>query len=453
MREEVRALLRLAWPVVLGTLGFRLLSVVALFVLGGLGEDALAAIGAASTYSIALLIVAIGVLQGFDPLFSQAHGAGDGPGLGRALVRAVALCFLMAAPLTWAHLNAEPALRWLGQPEAVVPAAAAWCRSMAYAVLPSLFFFALRGFLIGQGRTLVPTLAITLANGVNLAGHLAFVRDPGLSVERALQLSGACTAAVYLVLPLSLVALAPGAFRPALGELRRAFDLRAQLGMVGLGLPAGLQLGLEVWAFNVTTLLVGHLGTSFLAGHTVALNLSSIAFMVPLGLGVAASARVGNLIGAGRAWQGAAKTALLMGLGFALCSAAVFTLFPRAMSSVYSADPKVIAVAVSALPFTALFQVFDATQAISFGVLRGAGDLRLPAVVNLIGYWCIGVPVGYTLAFHTSLGFVGVWIGLTLGLLCVMGALLVRVALVSRRVVRRTQVDGQGELSSATLQG
>lgn len=451
MFTEARVLSSLAWPVVLGQLGFRLLGVTALFVLGGLGETTLGALGAATTWSIATLIVAIGILQGFDPLFSQAHGAGDARELGRNLARALALCVVVALPVSFAHANAEPALRWLGQPEAVLPGAAAWCRAMSRATIPALWFFAVRGFLVAQGLTRVPALAMVAANVVNLLGHLALLQVDGLSPERAVYLSGCCTAAVYCVLPLAMVALAPAPFRAALAEARGAWDPGVLLAMLRLGLPAGLQLGLEVWAFNLTTLLMGRLGSSTLAGHVVALNIASIAFMVPLGLGVAVSARVGNQIGAGRGWVRSAKVALFMAAAFAACSGTLFAVAPGWLASMYTRDGAVLAVAIAALPFAALFQLFDGAQAVSFGVLRGAGDLRVPALANLVGHWILGVPLGYYLAFHTDMGFLGMWAGLTVGLGFVTAILLVRIVIVARRGVTRLALGGQPPARSATV--
>jgi MATE family multidrug resistance protein len=211
------------------------------------------------------------------------------------------------------------------------------------------------------------------------------------------------------------------------------FALAPMLRIAAIGIPVGLQVAMEVWAFTGTTLMMGWVGTTAVAAHMIALNLSSISFMVPFGISAAAATRVGNLLGAGQRWTHAGWTAVGVGAGVMALSACGFTLFPGWLAGLYTTDAAVIALTSTLLPLAAVFQLFDGTQVVAFGVLRGAGDTRVPALANLVGYWFLGLPVGTWLAFHEGWGPYGLWTGLTLGLATVAVLLLWRLRATARR--------------------
>jgi MATE family multidrug resistance protein len=210
---------------------------------------------------------------------------------------------------------------------------------------------------------------------------------------------------------------------------RELLDLRPYLHMLRIGIPIGVQIALEVWVFMTAGLLVGTMGSTSLSGHQIALNLASLSFMVPLGIGAAAATRVGNAIG--RRDRDAARRSAIVSLALGALvmtiSACVFAVFPRTLARIYSHDPEVIEAAAALLPIAAIFQVFDGTQAVGCGVLRGAGDTRAAAVINLLGYWVIALPIGAWLAFAFDLRARGLWWGLTSGLCLVAIALVIRI--------------------------
>jgi MATE family multidrug resistance protein len=206
--------------------------------------------------------------------------------------------------------------------------------------------------------------------------------------------------------------------REALGRgLRRAFSM---------GLPLAFQIGLEVWAFNACTLIAGKFGEATVAAHAVVLKIASFTFMVPLGISAAAATRVGNRIGAGDPLgaQRAAHVALAIGAAVMGGSALAFLLVPRALAGILTTKPEVIAIALTVFPIAAAFQVFDGTQVVGCGILRGMGTPRPGALFNLLGYYGLALPLGCVLAFRGGMGISGVWIGLALGL-AVVAVLLV----------------------------
>jgi MATE family multidrug resistance protein len=222
--------------------------------------------------------------------------------------------------------------------------------------------------------------------------------------------------------------------------------------MLRLGLPIGSQYTLEFGAFALVALMMGWLGSTEMAGHQVAINLASLTFMVPLGTSDAASVLVGQAVGrrdpAGA--RGAAHSALLCGAGFMAVAALVFLGFPDELARLYTPEASVIAVAVTLIPLAGVFQVFDGLQAVGGGILRGLGETRVAMLVNLLGYWTLGIPVSYLLCFRLGFGPTGLWWGLVLGLGVVATVLLARVRIALSRRQQRVVIDAPDGLVATT---
>ncbi|HEV2843381.1 MAG TPA: MATE family efflux transporter, partial [Thermoanaerobaculia bacterium] len=232
------------------------------------------------------------------------------------------------------------------------------------------------------------------------------------------------------------------ASRRHLAPYWRGFTVEALRGhrmMLRIGIPIGVHNSVELLIFAVAALLIGRIGVHDLAGHQVAINLASLSFMVPLGISGAAATRVGNAIGRGDmpAARRAAAVCLFLGGAAMSCFAVLFIVLPEPLARLYTEDPAVIAVVLSLLPIAALFQVFDGLQVVGAGVLRGAADTALPALIVLIGYWVLGLPVGWYLAFHEGQGARGLWWGFTIGILFMALLFILRIALRFRGDLRR----------------
>ncbi len=189
--------------------------------------------------------------------------------------------------------------------------------------------------------------------------------------------------------------------------------------LIALGFPAAAQLSLEVGVFAAASVLTGRLAPVALASHQIALNIASVTFMVPLGVSSAGAVRVGHAVGR-RDTAGAERagwTALLIGSAFMSVAAAAFVLAPRALVGAFSVDEGVLCVGTALLFVAAVFQLFDGLQCVATGVLRGLGQTRTPMLWNLLGHWLIGLPFGYVLCFVLDRGVVGLWWGLSTGLI------------------------------------
>jgi MATE family multidrug resistance protein len=225
---------------------------------------------------------------------------------------------------------------------------------------------------------------------------------------------------------LGLVARFDRPDRPAISRLLR------------VGLPAGAMVFVEGSIFAAVALIMGTLGTRVVAAHQVAINFAAITFMVPLGLSMAISVRVGQAVGRRdpAAVRFAAGVGIAMALACQVVSASVMAFAPRAVAGLYTDDAEVIALAADLLLLAAVFQLSDGVQASSAGALRGIKDTRVPMAIVVVAYWLVGFPLGWALAFAAGLGARGLWIGLIAGLTAAAALLAVRFHRVSARPER-----------------
>lgn len=427
LQTELRRLLSLAWPVVLGQLGSVMMGVEDLIMIGSLGEDAVAAVGAGNLWGFGVLILGMGMLRGIDPVFSQAHGAGDVPAGAVALARGVLLAVLVSLPIMALHFVGGPALRLLQQPEAIIPAAGTYVGILGLGVLPMLIWSVLAQFLQGLGKMVLPMVVVLIGNVINILLNWVFIHGGIFGIELGVLGCSVSTVIGRSVTPVLLIVLAwpiLKAYRPPARAVIVQWEPLKKL--LRLGVPVGVQYGVEVWAFNAAGLMMGWMGTTALAAHMVALNITSISFMIPLGLGIASATRVGNLLGAGKDWVASGWLAVGLGAAWMLGCGVVLWLGAEPLVRLYIADPPVVLLAASLLPIAALFQLFDGVQAVAAGVLRGAGDTTTPALVNLLGFWCLGIPAGYWLGIRGDAGPQGVWVALVVGLMVVAVLLVAR---------------------------
>jgi MATE family multidrug resistance protein len=430
LRNEVWALARLALPVVTAQLGMIALGVVDTVMVGHFSGEALAAVALGNIVSFGSMILGMGTLQALDPLVAQAWGAGDRASVSASLQRALVLAAIMSVPYMLLFQYTAPLLRALGQRDEVIAVAAPFVRALTPSVPAFFGFVAVRQTLQAMSVVRPVVIAVVTANLANAAGNWILIYGklgaPALGV-----LGSAWSTTICRWVMLAVLVLASW---PALAEVWRRPDarlreLRPYWRMLAIGVPIGLQSGLEMWVFTAAGLLIGSMGALALASHQIALNLASLSFMVPLGIGQAAATRVGNAIGR-RDHEGARRAAwvaLAFGASVMIVSASLFFTLPLELAALYTGDAGVGVAAAHLIAIAALFQIFDGTQAVGCGILRGAADTRAAAAINFVGYWVLGLPIGWTLAFRLGLGPRGLWWGLTTGLAVVAALLVLRV--------------------------
>lgn len=428
--DDLRRMLRLAAPVAFVQVGMMAMGMVDIIMVGHVSGAAMAAVALGNLYFFGTVIFGMGVLMALDPVIAQAVGAGDNLGVSLGLQRGLVLAVALTVPATVIILPAGPLLRWLAQPADVVPIAALFDWISIPGIFPFFAFLVLRQTLQAHHRMRPIILTIIISNLLNAAldwvlifGHLGLPASGVAGAAWATTLSRWFMAIVLLGAGWSSLGVHLHSFQP------RTLDLASLRRLLLLGAPIGIQLQIEYGAFAVIGLLMGWLGTEQLAGHQVALNLASFTFMVPLGVGAAAAVLVGNAIGrhdpaVARRHAGAA---LVCGTAFMVLSAITFIAIPTRLAAIYTTQAGVLVLAARLIPIAGVFQVFDGLQVVASGILRGAGDTRMPMVINVVAFWVVMMPLCLFLGFRTSLCAAGLWWGLVVGLGSVAILLLLRI--------------------------
>ncbi len=431
---EVRRLIALGGPAAITQLGAMMLGVVDMMMVGHVGVLEIDAAALGHLWLYITMMAGLGFVFGMDPVVSQAHGAADRRTMGLTLQRGILIALVASIPIGAAWLGTGPVLRLLGQAPELSTAADGYVQRQLPSLPAFMVFMALRQYLQGRG-IVMPAVWIMLganlfnvgANWVLIFGHLGV---PPMGLEGA-AIATASTR-VFAFVCMGAWILAFGLHRDAwVPWSKEVFERAAWSRLLRMGLPISIHLVLEIAAFEGATLLAGRLGEIELAAHTITLNLASLAFMLPLGISLGTATRVGNLVGAGHAAaaQRTARIALVMGASVMMVSATAFACLRDLLPLAYTSDPAVVAMAARILPIAAAFQLFDGTQVVGAGVLRGMGTTRPTAVVMLIGFYGLGLPLATGLAFVAGLGVVGLWWGLAAGLAAVAAALVAWVEL------------------------
>ena len=441
LAAEVGPMARLAGPVVLAELGWMAMGLVDVAMVGRLGAEAIGAVGLGNHLFMGVTILGIGMLLGLDTVVSQAFGAKHPEVCHRALTHGSLLALLLAPPLMGAIWAGSHQLGGWGIDARVAARTIPYVDVVIWSVPPLLLGTASRRYLQGMNLVRPAMVSLLAANAVNLAGnwmlvygHLGAPRLGVVGSGWATLLARWVMAAIVMGAALRRDRREATGRRPGSGRFDGALLGR----LLALGGPAACQLGIEVGAFATASVLAGRLGAAALAAHEVALNVCSLAFMVPLGISSAGAVRVGQALGRGdpRAAGRAGWVALALGASFMAVSSSAFLLIPRAIFGTFTGEPAVLALGVPLLLIAAIFQLFDGVQVVAGGLLRGAGDTRTPMLANAVAYWVLGLPIAAGLAFWGDLGVIGLWIGLCTGLIVVSSLLLLAWARAVRELAR-----------------
>ncbi len=443
---ELKETVSLALPMVLVQVGIMAMGFVDTVMVGHVSGAVLAAVGLGNIYFFNISIFGTGTLMALDPLVSQAVGARDERSIASATQRGAILALGISIVTILALLPSAHVLRALGRRESLVDETSAYLVISATGVIPFFAFVVFRQTLQALGRIRPIVWTIVLSNVLNAALNWVFVYGNLGSPAMNARGSAIATAISRWVMAFALYYFArhelTPRFRPVIPGIA---DRTALWSMLKLGAPIGAQQMLEALAFGAVGVLMWRLGDNELAAHQAAINLAALTFMVPVGVGAAASVRVGRAVGAGDApgARAAAHAAYVCGVGFMCVTALVFLVFPRPLATMMaSGDATVIAIAATLIPVAGVFQVFDGGQAVGAGVLRGLGDTRIPLISMLGGYWLIGLPVSIWLGFFTPMREVGLWSGFVVSLGIVAVFLLLRIRVLLTRDVRRVQLAG-----------
>ncbi len=439
---ELRATFTLAWPLVIAQVAQNALQATDVIMMGWLGPEALAAGTLANSFMMPLFLFGVGVVGAVAPLTAQARGARDIKAIRRVVRQGFWAAIVLAAILIPVVLQFGTVYRALGQDPALVARAEEYIQIAVLLLAPAMGVIVLRSLLSSfEGTRIILLITVggvifnAIGNYLLMFGHLGLPR---------LELRGAAIATVltniFMLAVMLTYVLRHRRFRrfhillrfwkPDWARFREIFRI---------GTPIGLTVLAEVSLFAAAAILMGRLGTDELAAHAVALQCASLAFMVPLGLGIAATVRVGIAYGR-RDAEGIRKagwTSFMLGTAFMTVSALTFILLGPTIVSVFL-DPLLpenqtaLALAATYLVIAGLFQLVDGAQVVAAHALRGLSDTKIPMLMAIFGYWMVGMPVAYVMGFVFDMRGVGIWLGLAAGLAFVAALLVGRFAMRER---------------------
>jgi multidrug resistance protein, MATE family len=423
-------MLALAGPVVLAEIGWVSMGIVDTLMVGRLSAEAIGAVGIGSHLFLALAVFGIGLLLGLDTLVSQAFGAGRVDECHRWLFHGIWLSAVLTVPLTLLARAGVWSLPFWGLHPDVLVLTVPYLEIISWSVLPLLLYASFRRYLQAMSVVRPIMFALVSANVINAVANWVLVFGnlgaPALGVDGAGWAT--CISRVYMAAVLLAAILRHDARAGTrLFETPIGLEGWRLARLVRLGFPAAGQVTLEIGVFAAATVLAGRFPPAAVAAHQIALNLASFTFMVPLGVSSAGAVRVGHAIGR-RDSAGASRagwTALVLGTLFMSAASLAFLTMPALLVRAFTPEPAVIATGISLLFVAAIFQLFDGLQGVATGVLRGLGDTKTPMLWNLAGHWALGLPLGYLLAFSFGWGVLGLWVGLSSGLILVGTVLVV----------------------------
>jgi MATE family multidrug resistance protein len=427
-RTDAGRTVRLALPLIIGQLASVLMTFVDTVMSGRLSAEALASVAAGAAMWHTIMLAGMGVLMAVSAFVAQFDGAGErgriGPLVRQALWIALGLTLVTVA----LYLFAQPLLVNLEIDPSLHETILGYLRALLWGAPAMYAFLALRFLCEGMGLSRPVMYFGFVGLAVNVVANYGLIYGRwGLPALGAVG-CGFATSAVWTV---QLVGLILYIRRHELLAPLRVFErfdppdwskIRA---LLAVGAPIGFSFFVEVSMFAGVALLMGSIGAVAVAGHQVAINVASMTFMVPLGISLATTVRVGNAFGRGdpEGMRRAGWVGVQLALAAQVVSATVLLTLPRQIAAIYTRDEGVVVMAAQLLMLAAVFQLSDGLQVSAAGALRGLKDTRGPMVVTVVAYWLIGLPFGYWLCFHQDLGPRGLWIGI-IGGLTVAGVLL-----------------------------
>ncbi|HRQ65737.1 MAG TPA: MATE family efflux transporter [Xanthomonadaceae bacterium] len=419
--REARASVRLALPLMLAQLSLMSMNVVDTVLAGHHGAASLGAVAVGSALWSLVMLILLGVLMAVPAFVAQLVGAGRRGDTAPLFRQALWLGLALSLPLFVLVRSTQPLLLAIGIEPEQVPLIDGFLKGVSWGTPAVALFMVQRGLSDGLSLTRpgmyfgVLGLALLVPLGwAMMFGRMGFAEGGPAGLGRA-------TAVVLWVqaLGLALYLRLRRHYRDLdlFGRLERP-DPRQLFDLLRIGVPMGVTVFMEGSLFVVSALMVGVLGALTVAAHQIANNVASVAFMVPLGLAMASTVRVGEAVGRddARGVRYAAYAGLGMTLLLQSLSATVLFLAPMAIVGLYTPDPAVRAIAAQLIFYAAVFQFSDGIQVACNGALRGLKDTRVPMILTLFAYWLVGMPLGYGLAFPLGWGAPGVWVGLIAGL-------------------------------------
>jgi MATE family multidrug resistance protein len=433
----------------LGMLGHTFVAFADNVMVGQLGTAELAAVSLGNSFVFIAMSLGIGFSTAITPLVAEADSANNISQGKNAFKHGLMLCTLLSMLLFLIILLLKPLMYYMDQPKEVVELAIPYLNYVALSLIPLIIFQALKQFSDGLSNTKYPMYATILANVINIVLNYLLIFGsfgfPKLGIVGAA--IGTLFSRIIMVYFLWMIFKSKDKFRPYITNFNfKKIEQKISAKLFNLGFPSALQMFFEVGIFTAAIWLSGVLGKNPQAANQIALNLSSMTFMVGIGLSVAAMVRVGNQKGLNDfiSLRRIAFSIFFLTFIIEIIFASFFLIFRDWLPTLYidgdtlvniNDNKEVVLIASKLLLVAAFFQIFDGLQVAILGALRGLQDVKIPAFITFISYWIVGFPVSYYLGLYTSLESVGIWIGLFTGLFVASILLYIRFNYLSKKLI------------------
>nr|WP_321233488.1 MATE family efflux transporter [uncultured Psychroserpens sp.] len=440
---------KLAAPVILGMLGHTFVSFVDNIMVGQLGTAELAAVSLGNSFMFIAMSIGIGFSTAITPLVAEADAADNFTGGKSAFKHGLFLCTVLGIVLFLSVFFAKPLLYFMKQPVEVVELALPYLNLVAFSLIPLIVFQAFKQFSDGLSMTRYPMYATILANIVNVILNYVLIFGKFGFPEMGI------VGAAYGTLISRFIMVAHLWWILTKKEKSKAFVTNIKIfvldklmirKLINLGLPSAMQMFFEVAIFTAAIWLSGLLGKNPQAANQIALNLSSMTFMVAMGLSVASMIRVGNQKGLHQYFElrRIAFSIFLLAILLAVCFGAFFFIFHDDLPKLYVDlddsknlldNTEVVSIAAKLMIAAAIFQISDSIQVVVLGALRGLQDVKIPTIITFISYWVVGFPISFFLGKEDAYGSFGIWLGLLAGLTMAAILLFIRFNYLTKKLI------------------
>lgn len=416
--------LHLALPIVGSQIGHTLVQMADSVIVGHFTDATqLAAVSLVNSIFILVLVIGLGISYGLTPLIAQENGRQNYEECGKLLSNSLIINIAVGLFLyVLVHFGVLLVIDHLNQSPAVVYYAKPYLGLLSVSIIPLLIFQTFKQFAEGLGFTKQAMFISIWGNVLNIILGIIFVR--GMFGITSMGVSGVGLSTlidrILMATVMTIYVLRSQNFKSYLINFKATFiDKVRTIKIIKIGAPVALQYSFEISAFSGAAVLIGTIGAIDQAAHQIAISLAAMTYMIASGVASAATIKTGNNLGSNRLddLRKSAIASYHVILVFMSCTAVLFIAAHNFMPYIYTSEIKVIEIAAQLLIIAGFFQLFDGTQVVGLGVLRGLGDVNIPTVITFLAYWVVGIPVGYILGFHFGLGANGIWYGLTFGLL------------------------------------
>ena len=416
--------LRLAMPIVVSQLGHTLAHLADSVIVGHFaGTIQLAAVSLVNSLFMLILVLGMGIAYGLTPLIAQENGRKNYDECGKLLSNSLIINFSISLLLyAFVHLGTLLVIDHIGQSPEVVAYAKPYLGLLGFSIIPLMIFQTFKQFAEGLGFTKQAMFVSIWGNVINIVLGVIFVKGMFGITPMGVKGVGLSTLIdrTVMAIVMTIYVLRSPIFKVYIKQFKISFfDKIRALKIVKIGAPVALQYSFEISAFSGAAILIGTIGAVEQAAHQVAINLASITYMMASGIASAATIKTGNNFGKSnfKDLRQSAIASYHVILLFMTVTALFFVLANNLLPFLYTEDNAVISIAAQLLIIAGFFQLFDGTQVVGLGVLRGIGDVNVPTIITFIAYWVIGIPLGYFLGIKLDMGVNGIWYGLTFGLL------------------------------------